>query len=117
MNPLDGTMKDGESSIWVQGRWHQIRPRKMVADDIYPPGYFRGKFEVRIPFQYLARQAELQRRTDELERKLKNYEPVNMFDGLTIDEWRERALKVENMITRICMASGLHIPDESSLDP
>jgi hypothetical protein len=89
-----------DSSVWVNGRWHQVLPRPMVADDIYPPGYFRGKCEVRIPAQYLAppwaREAALERRVVELESKLKGYEPINTFDDLNIEQWRTRALTAES---------------------
>lgn len=34
---------------------------------------------------------------EELQRKLKNYEPVNFYDGLSIEQWRERALKAESV--------------------
>ena len=80
--------------------------REMVAGDIYPPGYLRPRLKINTPFQYSTHVTGLlngaSERINELERKLKNYEPVNTYDGLTIDQWRDRALKAENARDATC---------------
>jgi len=36
---------------------------------------------------------------EELERRIKNYEPVSLYNGLSIDQWKERAEAAEAQLT------------------
>lgn len=48
-------------------------------------------------------------RIAELERKLKCYEPVNTYNGLTIEQWKERAERAESR----CVAKDNRIDDDT----
>jgi hypothetical protein len=96
MKRLEGEISADGSSIWAVGRWWQIRPRQMVKADIYPPYYPpRRFFGSETPVQYLRNGAWL-RLDEELKRKLKLHEPISSYNGLSIEQWRERALKAES---------------------
>jgi hypothetical protein len=81
----------------------------------------------------------------DLQRQLKNLAPTGKYNGQSIEQWynvacrrlktiielrseaadndeliellRQRLRKARDTITRLYIASGLHVPDESELDP
>jgi hypothetical protein len=107
---MNGPNREGDvrnCQVWSQGRWHQVLPRPMIDGDIYPTAphlywsrWARTAKPIPNDFDALWRQAHFfptaTHQVDELQRKLKGYEPVNTFDDLNIEQWRERALTAES---------------------
>jgi hypothetical protein len=54
------------------------------------------------------RTRNLQRELEGLQRKLKNYEPVNLYDGLSIGQWRERALEAESELRSVLATNKVY---------
>jgi hypothetical protein len=58
-----------------------------------------------------------QARLDSLETKLKRYEPIHTFNGLTIDAWKERAEKAEARLAAMTALLGRLRDNHPNNDP
>jgi hypothetical protein len=83
----------------VARRMGELEARARDSAD-YSAGYAQQREKVEtLERELIAMRAEVERRVeniDELERKLKMYEPVSQYNGLSIEEWRTAALKAES---------------------